>query len=75
MGYNCPGPEAVELHLNRVGVGTSSFQSVNCPHREIADQKKGNHFTSWFSSQLLERKKLIFQKQHVDGLTCSGVDA
>lgn len=41
-----PGPEAIEVHLDRIRVGAACFQCIDSPHGKIADQQKGDHFTA-----------------------------
>lgn len=53
MGYNGPGPEPVKMHLNWIRIRSPCLQRIYCPHREIADQQKSDHFSSWFASGLL----------------------
>lgn len=41
-----PGQEPVELQLNRVCLDLLCLESIDNPHRDIADEQKGDHLSS-----------------------------
>lgn len=55
-----PGPEAIEVHLDRVRVCPPGLQCVDRPHREIANQEKGYTLTAWLLPALLSSVAVAF---------------
>lgn len=53
MSDDGPSPKTVEMHLHRVGIRPSRFESVYGPHGEVADQEKRHHFASGLASDLV----------------------
>lgn len=71
VGYDGPRPEAVEVQLDWVRLGSGLLQRVDGPHGQIADQKEGHDLPSGFLSYVLlsgDRSPAGVQDEH--SLTC-----
>lgn len=46
VSYNRPGPQSIEIQLNRMTFRPRLFQRTNRPHRQIGHQQKRNNLSS-----------------------------
>lgn len=55
MCYDRPGPQAVEIQLQRVAFGARFFQRVDCPHREVRHEEERHQLATWFLANMIRR--------------------
>ena len=66
-----PAKRTVEVQLDRGGFASASFQGVDAPHAEIADQQKGHHLSARLAAYLVggEVRKDFHHFEHKDSGT------